>query len=265
DGVLTLTGGKALAGCSAAAAAVAVAATPLALTAGDRECLAGAAGRAAQTAMRIICRVAEMQQAPQLVDVTRAHIDGCIYTGPAGLAFARQLAGWDGRVAVPTTLNSISVDRRRWKELGVDAAQAEPAQQLADAYVQLGAQPTYTCAPYLLDEPPVQDEYIAWAESNAVVFANSVLGARTDKTPDLLDACIALTGRAPLAGYYLDEWRRARVRVELPDLAGEAATDPALFALLGYVVGSRCAGHVPLLYGLQQGWTQDALKTFGAA
>src|SRR5690606_15440457 len=116
-----------------------------------------------------------------LLDITQAHIDGCIYTGPASLRFARQLADWGGRVKVPTTLNSISVDQRRWRQLGVDVAFGEPASQLADAYVEMGARASFTCAPYLLDSAPRLGEQIVWAESNAVVYANSVLGARTLK------------------------------------------------------------------------------------
>lgn len=232
------------------------------LLADDQRRLAGDGGRAAQVAMRIVQRMAQLQGASVLVGITRVHIDGCIYTGPAGLAFARQLVDWQGRFAVPTTLNAISIDRRRWRDLGVPESQARPAASLAEAYVQLGARPTYTCAPYLLDDVPGAGETIAWAESNAVVFANSVLGARTDKTPDLLDACIALTGRAPLSGYYLDDERRARVVVQVPPIA---AADDALYPLLGYVVGSRADADVPVVTGLAPDLTRDALKAFGAA
>src|SRR5699024_8255090 len=139
-----------------------------------------------------------------------------------------------GRVAVPTTLNSISVDRRQWRTLGVAETLGLPAARLAQAYIDLGAQPTYTCAPYLLGDEPRFGERIAWAESNAVVYANSVLGARTDKTPDLLDICIALTGRAPETGCYLDTGRRAQVVVSLPEIT---APDDALYPLAGYAVG----------------------------
>lgn len=116
--------------------------------------------------------------------------------------------------------------------------------------------------PYLRPAEPRQGETIAWAESNAVVFANSVLGARTDKTPDLLDACIALTGRAPLAGYYLDEARRARVVFELVDID---EPDDSFYPLLGYLLGQREPARVPVVTGMSKGWSRDALKAFGAA
>ena len=235
-----------------------------ALTPADRRCLDGEDGPAAQAAMRIVLRMARLQGALGLLDVTRVHVDGCIYTGPAGLAFAERLAAWGGRVRVPTTLNAISVDRRRWEADGVPDALGVPASRLADAYVALGAQPTYTCAPYLLDGPPQLDEPIAWAESNAVVYANSVLGARTNKTPDLLDICIALTGRAPSSGYYLETNRWARLRVDLPPLP---AADESLYPLLGYVIGAYAGDRVPVICGLDisSGEAPSALKAFGAA
>ena len=174
--------------------------TAIELTEHDQALLDGQHGKAAQVAMQIVLRMAELQGARHLVDVTQAHIDGCIYTGPASLRFAQQLVQWGATVRVPTTLNSISVDQRRWRELGFAPALGEPASALGDAYMAMGAQLSFTCAPYLLDSAPKAGEQIVWAESNAVVYANSVLGARTLKYPDYLDICIALTGRASGAG-----------------------------------------------------------------
>lgn len=235
----------------------------LALTAGDHALLDGTHGKAAQAAMQIVLRMAALQGAKDLLDVAQAHIDGCIYTGPASLRFARQLADWGGQVKVPTTLNSISVDHRRWRELGVDTAFGEPAAALGDAYMAMGAQLSYTCAPYLLDSKPRLGEQVVWAESNAVVYANSVLGARTLKYPDYLDICIALTGRAPNVGSHRDEGRLAtlRIDVELP-----AEHDDSLFPLLGYHIGALCGSRIPVVDGLQPLVPDsDALKAFGAA
>eukprot|EP00971_Amphidinium_carterae_P216747 4302791-Amphidinium_carterae.2 len=111
------------------------------------------------------------------------------------------LVKWGGSVCVPTTTNAISVERAGWRALGVPEELGEPAQALADAYLQLGASPTFTCAPYLLPTAPRMQAQVAWGESNAVLFANSVLGARTQKYADMLDACIALTGTL---GHVLD-------------------------------------------------------------
>jgi predicted aconitase/predicted aconitase with swiveling domain len=233
------------------------------LTEMDQGFLDGAYGKAAQVAMGIILRMAELQGATELLDITQAHIDGCIYTGPASLRFARQLVDWDAKVRVPTTLNSISVDKRRWRELGVDPALGEPSSQLGDAYLDMGARVSFTCAPYLLDSAPALGEQIVWAESNAVVYANSVIGARTLKYPDYLDICIALTGRAPKIGCHLTQQRLATLRIDVPDVG---ALDDSFYPLLGYHVGLLCGANIPVICGLEhKSPTLDDLKAFGAA
>lgn len=233
------------------------------LTEHDRALLAGSYGKAAQVAMQIVLRMAQIQGATQLVDITQAHIDGCIYIGPASLRFAQQLVAWGAKVRVPTTLNSISVDQRRWRELGIDPALGVPASALGDAYMAMGAQLSFTCAPYLLDSAPKAGEQIVWAESNAVVYANSVLGARTLKYPDYLDICIALTGRAPLIGCHLEDQRKARLQIELPTLGN---LDDAFYPLLGYHIGALAGSRIPLILGLKQQHPDlDNLKAFGAA
>ena len=233
------------------------------LTAHDRALLDGSQGKAAQVAMQIVLRMAHIQGAKYLVDITQAHIDGCIYTGPASLRFAQQLVAWGAKVRVPTTLNSISVDQRRWRELGIDPALGVPASALGDAYIAMGAQLSFTCAPYLLDSAPKAGEQIVWAESNAVVYANSVLGARTLKYPDYLDICIALTGRAPLIGCHLEDQRKARLHIEVPPLSN---LDDSFYPLLGYHIGALAGSRIPLISGLQQQHPiLDDLKAFGAA
>lgn len=229
----------------------------------DRAMLAGRHGKAAQMALRIVVRMAQLQGAQELVSVSQVHIDGCIYTGPSSLEFARQWLQWGARVAVPTTLNAISVDQRRWRELGVPAALGEPASALGEAYMAMGARMSYTCAPYLLDTAPAAGEQIAWAESNAVVFANSVLAARTLKYPDYLDLCIALCGRAPLAGCHLEHQRKAQMRIAV---RRPASADDAFYPLLGYHVGLLAGRRIPLVTGLEDAApNRDDLKAFSAA
>ncbi|WP_442201088.1 cis-3-hydroxy-L-proline dehydratase [Rhizobium sp. RAF56] len=237
--------------------------SPVEVNGMDRALLSGAHGKAAQIAMEIVVEAAALFGATELLDVTKAHIDGCIYTGEASLLFAEKLCAWGARVRVPTTLNAISVDQRRWRAQGVDASFGEPASRLADAYVQMGAKPTFTCAPYLLDGAPSAGEQIAWAESNAVVYANSVLGARTMKYPDYLDICIALTGRAPYADCHLDAGRMPSMLV---DVSRVDARDDAFFPLLGYHVGRLTGSRIPTIVGLERAQIDDDdLKAFGAA
>lgn len=229
----------------------------------DQAFLDGLHGEAARLAMRIILRMAALQGADRLIDVAQAHIDGCLYTGPAGLRFARKLRDLGAEVRVPTSLNAISVDERQWRAQGADPEQAALAVELAQAYVDMGARPTFTCAPYLLDSAPRAGEQVAWSESNAVVFANSVLAARTLKYPDYLDICLALTGRAPLSGCHLDMNRRAKLVVAVERIP---EADDAFYPLLGYVVGGIAGGLIPAVTGLEgMAPSLDDLKAFGAA
>ncbi|GMG83183.1 aconitase X [Paralimibaculum aggregatum] len=235
----------------------------LALTDRDRRLLAGEAGRAPRLTMEILCTMAAAQGAPALVDVSRGHIDGCILHSPANLIFAETMMEMGARVAIPTTINAISIDYENWQRSGVAPDFGREARRLAEAYVRMGARPTFTCAPYLLEDPPARDEAIGWSESNAVIFANSVLGARTAKHPDYLDLCIALTGRAPLAGVYLAANRRARrvIEVALP-----AGIDDAFWPMLGWLAGQRAPDRIPLLVGLEAAApTRDDLKALCAA
>jgi predicted aconitase/predicted aconitase with swiveling domain len=220
----------------------------LALSDDDRAMLAGRDGRAVQTAMEILAVMALSQGATALTDVTRAHIDGCIYASPANLTFARTMADMGARMRIPTTTNAISVDHANWRKQGVAEDFGAPAMRLADAYVEMGARPSFTCAPYLIEPAPRHGEAIGWSESNAVIYANSVLGARSVKHPDFLDLCIAMTGRAPLSGVYVTDERAPRriISVDLPD-----GHDDALWPLLGYLAGRHAPDRIPLLTGLE--------------
>jgi cis-L-3-hydroxyproline dehydratase len=238
--------------------------TDFRLSVHDRQLLSGAFGEAARLAIRVVIRAAQLEGAHDLIDIDCGHIDGCFYQGPASLRFAERLVELGGQVAVPTSMNSLCIDRRRWRNQGVPAELGEPSETLADAYLRLGVSPTYTCAPYLLDDPPARGQQIAWAESNAVVFANAVLGARTMKYPDYLDILIALIGRAPNAGAHTDAGRRATLQIAV-DMPVEQLDD-AFYPTLGYHVGTIASNDVPALTGLElTAPTADDLRAFGAA
>ncbi|MBN8931121.1 MAG: DUF521 domain-containing protein [Rhizobium pusense] len=233
------------------------------LTGDDRAMLEGREGIAVRQAMRIIVAMAAQQGASALVNVTQGHIDGCIYASPANLTFAEKMAEMGGKVRVPTTMNAISVDKANWRAQGVPDDFGDPAARLADAYVRMGCRPTFTCSPYLLDSAPGADESIAWAESNAVIFANTVLGARTAKHPDFLDLCIAMTGRAPLSGVYLEENRRPQ---RIVDVVLPQGIDDAFWPLVGYLAGKAAPDCIPLLRGLGAAKpSRDDLKALCAA
>jgi predicted aconitase len=237
----------------------------LSLTDADRAALDGARGDAVRLAMRIVTRTAAAMGAASLLDVTSAHVDGCLYHGRAGLDFARRLADGGARVAVPTTLNVSSLDLLHPELVRLDRAVADDARALMDAYLEMGCRPTWTCAPYQLPERPMLGEHVAWAESNAIVFANSVLGARTDRYGDFIDICCAITGRAPAAGLHLDEERHARVVFRLVEVPQRLMVDEAAYAAIGHVVGRMTGTSVPAIVGLPPAATEDHLKALGAA
>jgi predicted aconitase/predicted aconitase with swiveling domain len=235
----------------------------LELSSGDEAMLEGTHGKATRQAMRIICAMAIQQGSRRLIGVTQGHIDGCIYASPANLTFAEAFAAMGARVSVPTTMNAISVDRANWQRQGTPPAFGAPAARLADAYVLMGCVPTFTCSPYLLGSAPRRGETIAWSESNAVIYANSVIGARTTKHPDFLDLCIAITGRAPESGVYLESNRRPQV---ILDIEAPAEPGDAFWPLIGYLAGKHAPDAIPLLRGLSDlDPSTDDLKALCAA
>lgn len=237
--------------------------TGVKLSAKDELLVAGTNGKASQTAMEILLTVANLQGAEALLDVTQAHIDACIFTGPGSLEFAERLLAMGGKFVVPTTLNSISIDSRKWREMGMDPKIANQAQRLADTYMAMGAAMSFTCAPYLLESSPKVGENIGWAESNAVVFANSVLGAKTQKYPDFLDVCIALTGRAPMAGCHIESNRLPALEI---NVAYVSQVDDSFWPLIGYLAGKLSGPAIPLILGLEHTNPRISdLKAFGAA
>jgi predicted aconitase len=240
-------------------------AMPVELTTEDRATLRGSRGEGTALAMRIVVELADALDAERLLDIESAHVDGCLYQGAAGMDFVHRLVDGKARVSVPTTLNVSSLDLLHPEIVRLDASDAEAARWQMDAYVELGCRPTWTCAPYQLEERPRLGAHVAWAESNAIVFANSVLGARTDRYGDFIDICAAVTGRAPAAGLHLQENRRARVVVRLTDIPDRLLLEPAGAASLGHVVGTAAGAAVPAIVGLPPEVPEEVLKALGAA
>ncbi len=235
------------------------------LSGDDRAALRGDRGEAVRFAMRILVRTADAMQARELLDVASAHIDGCLYHGRAGLDFAQRLSADGARVVVPTTLNVSSLDLLHPELVHLDADTVADARALMDAYVSMGCRPTWTCAPYQLPERPGLGQHVAWAESNAIVFANSVLGARTGRYGDFIDICCAITGRAPAAGLHLDAERLARTVFRVDGVPDVLLGDGAAYAAIGHVIGRATGTNVPAVVGLPTTTTEDQLKALGAA
>ena len=235
------------------------------LTERDEAMLAGEMGAATQMAMRILITMAGVYGATRLLDIESAHIDGCLYHGYSGLEFAERLAGGGGRVSVPTTLNVGAMDLLHPEVFRGTAQVGQWATRLMRAYEAMGCRPTFTCAPYQAMHRPALGAQIAWAESNAIVFANSVLGARTNRYGDFIDICCAITGRAPDVGLHRTENRRGQLLFRLRDIPARLLAEDVLFPVLGYWLGARTGTKIPVIDGLLPATSEDQLKALGAA
>jgi hypothetical protein len=231
----------------------------------DQALLAGELGTAARMAGSILVRMAEVVGAREMIDISRAHIDATIYVGDAGLEFAERLASLGGRVAVPSTVNVSGLDEHHWKEWPVPADWAEKAHRQMVAYQKMGTIPIWTCAPYQTEHAPKLGEQIAWGESNAIAFANSVLGARTERYPDYLDIAAAIAGRVPAIGLHLEEGRRGQIVLDLRAVPEAVASRDDFYPVLGHYVGKIAGERIPVLAHLNARPTEDQLKALGAA
>ena len=217
--------------------------------------------------MRLVVRAAEVLRAERLIPITRAHVDSCLYHGEATVDFVERLIDGGAQVVVPTTLNVGALDLLHPELWRGDATAAERGRLLMGHYRSLGCQPTYTCAPYQLAAArPAFGEQVAWAESNAIVFCNSVLGARTERYGDFTDIACAITGRVPDAGLHRTDARRAVLVFRLaPDVPAPLLEDDSLYPVLGIVLGRRAGSRVAVIDGLVPGLSEERLKAIGAA
>jgi predicted aconitase len=227
--------------------------------------LDGMYGTAVQMAMRILTTMADVYGATSLLDIESAHIDGCLYHGESGLEFAERLVAGGARVRVPATLNVGAVDLMHPEHFRGTAVFADRATRLMYAYQQMGCTPVWTCTPYQTMHRPAFGTQIAWAESNAIVFANSVLGARTNRYGDFIDICAAITGRAPAVGLHLTENRRGQIIFDVTDLPAILRHADVFYPVLGYFIGQQAENKIPVIVGLPHSTTEDQLKAVGAA
>jgi len=237
----------------------------LSLTEKDQEMLHGDFGPATRMAMSILVRMAEVAGAKNLLDITGAHIDSTVYIGDAGLEFAERLASLGAKVAVPTTLNVSGLDEHHWQEWAVPNDWARQAHRQMLAYQSMGTIPTWTCAPYQSEMRPSFGQQIAWGESNAIVFANSVIGARTERYPDLFDICCAITGRAPAMGVHLTENRAGKLLLQLKDIPEALQRSDDFYPVLGHFLGKAALERIPVIEGMTIVPDEDQLKALGAA
>lgn len=231
------------------------------LTVDEREMLAGRDGRAVKKSMEILTALGEIYGAERLVDVASVQIAGVSYDnlGDAGLEFLDEMAR-DGKVKVFTTLNPAGMDLLDWKALGIDEGFARKQTMVIEAFARMGVVTTCTCTPYFVGNEPRPGQHVSWSESSAVCYANSILGARTNREGGPSALAAALTGKTPAYGYHLDEARQPSVTVEV-----EARLEDIVdFGALGNVIGKKIGNAVAYIVGIERA-TIDQLKSFCAS
>jgi len=231
------------------------------LTQEEKDMLAGKHGSAVKSSMDILVSLGEIFGAKRLIDVASVQVAGVSYhnLGEAGLGYLSDLAK-DGKVRVLTTLNPAGMDMENWKNLGISPDFADKQVRVIDAFKRMGVIATCTCTPYFIGNVPHFGEHVAWSESSAVAYANSVLGLRTNREGGPSALASALTGKTPEFGLHLEENRQAKVVV---NVSAEMNTIPD-FGALGYVMGKKIGKQVALIRGIRKA-SIEQLKSFCAS
>jgi len=229
------------------------------ITREEEDILEGEMGTGRQKAMEILVALGKVFDAEELIPIVSAHLSGVSYKtiGEGGLSFLQEMKE-EARVRVKTTLNPAGMDLERWREMGVSEGFARKQIEIIDCYRSMGVQTCCTCTPYLSYNIPSLGDHVSWAESNALSYVNSVIGAMTNREggPGALSA--AILGKTPKYGLHLEENRRPMVVVE-----AEIGKDALSHSLLGQVVGSRLCNAIPFFRGISP--DTDRLKTMAAA
>ncbi len=232
----------------------------LILTDFDRALLEGEEGPASKMAMRILHRMLPVFGVDRFMDISAAHIDSTVYMGVATMEYAERLAELGAKVRVPSTLNVSGVDEFGWEDWEVPPDVAGNAMRQMRAYESMGCTPTWTCAPYQTEHAPVFGQQIAAGESNVIGYYNSVIGARTERYPDLFDICAAITGRVPAAGLHLDEGRAGTTLLRLKGVSRALQEDDAFYPVLGHLLGRKASDGIPVVEGMEVQPNEDQLK-----
>lgn len=234
------------------------------LTADERAIASGGRGDGAAMAMRIVAETARLMGADRLIAIESAHIDGALYHGDSGTLFAERLVAGGATVAVRATLNVGAIDLTGCSRNRLPPHEYAMAARMMTAYRELGCEPTWTCAPYQAGHRPRAGSQVAWGESNAVAFCNSVLGARTNRYGDFLDIACAIAGRAPDYGLHRTENRYATVVFDVSGLERGFLQSDIAWPILGNLYGRVIGSAVGVIAGVTMNPGEDALKRFAA-
>ncbi len=233
------------------------------LTREEQEMLEGKHGGAAQKAMELLVAVGECYDARHMLPVSSVHLvcANPIAAGIGGTNFIKEMAARGGKFVVPATTNPACLEPWDWREMGFDEELRQENLALSRVIAGMGGFICNTCTPYLIGHAPRMGEHVAWGESSAIIYANAVLGARTNREGGPTGLASAITGRTPACGLHLDENRcgvlKFTVNTEL-----KGATD---YATLGCFAGRIAQDRVPIFTGIPAAVSRDELKCLGTA
>ena len=232
------------------------------LTKEEEKILDGEQGEVMERMFRLIVRLGEIYKADKMIPVGSVQVAGVSYKSIAnpGTEFLEDLAEKGAKVKVLTFLNPAGMDLENWEKLGFPKTFAKNQIRIMDAFKKMGIIVTSTCTPYLAGNLPRFREHIAWSESSAVSFSNSVIGARTNREGGPSALAAAICGRTPNYNLHLDENRHPHVKIKV-DVDLEFSSD---FGALGYFVGKQVKNKIPYFTGIKDADT-DQLKALGAA
>ncbi|MFW6144247.1 MAG: aconitase X catalytic domain-containing protein, partial [Candidatus Natronoplasma sp.] len=225
--------------------------------------LEGEKGPVMEKMMRLLTRLGDIYGADKMIPVGSVQVSGVSYksVGDPGMTFLEDMASKGAKVSVLTFLNPAGMDLEDWEEIGFPEDFAENQLRIMNAFKEMGIVVTSTCTPYLAGNLPRFREHIAWSESSAVSFANSVISARTNREGGPSALAAAILGKTPNYGLHLDENRKPDVLVEVAcDIKSDAD-----FGALGWHIGKLVESDIPYYRGLPQWSTTDDLKSLGAA
>lgn len=228
----------------------------------EESLLQGREGEAVEKAMRLLVTLGDVFGADSLLEVGSSHVSGVSYMnlGDAGLGYLKDQAALSGKARIRATLNPAGMDLERWGDLGVPEGFARKQLDVISAFASMGVETSCTCTPYYIGNTPAYGEQIAWAESSAISFANSVLGARTNRETGPTSLASALTGRAANYGYRLWENRLPTGVVDVIDSPKSLLE----YSLLGYSLGELLGNGIPYMRNLVPSSPRQ-LKSLGAA
>ena len=235
------------------------------LTNEEKKMLKGDFGQGCKLAMEILVEVGEVYGAQEMVPVESGHIVLSTYKSifDAGVEALEKFADLGAKAAVPTTLDPGGMDLERWKEFKVPQEYADKTYRIIEACKKLNFMPVWTCTPYLCGLLPREGEHLAWTESSAVIFVNSILGARTNRETAVIDIAASVAGRTPKYGFHLDENRKGDILIDVR-LDKESLTTET-YNILGYFMGKVAGTKVPVLNGLPKESEFEKYKNMGAA